>query len=214
MKIQERAISLLQLTSSSYPEISTLQSSDTSSDLDPCSPPADRADLQLQHPAQHPDKAIPPSSEITEFLDYPEQYLSTRADVERLRSRLLSEIKDAVRGLMQATKTDSRDEPRLHNWLRSPLFFQLWSKVYGTTTKEELFDQLSTRDCHSSLSLGRTLEVMLAAAVTVWVFEKQHEESPRESFERKMTSIESDLATSKASVPISPEVQNLTREYL
>ena len=147
--------------------------------------------------AQRSPEVNIPIDAIESFLQDPNQYLSSRRDVNKARERLIIEIKDAVTRLLRASRTLPTKLPHWNSWLQSPLFVKLLSRVYGTVTETQLLDDISSNYSQSLLSEEQLLRVILSATISHWIFDKQHTMTLKDPTERKMTSTEMDLARGK-----------------
>lgn len=152
-----------------------------------------------------------PIDAIESFLQDPDQYLSSRRDVENGRHRLIIEIKDAVTRLLRASRTLPTKSPHWNSWFQSPLFVHLLSKVYGTATEKQLLDVISSNHSHSLLSQEQLLRVILGAVISDWIFDKQHTMILKDPTERKMTSTEIDFARGVLIVVSNHNIDILTR---
>lgn len=131
---------------------------------------------------------------IQKFLHDPAQYFSSRTDVGNARSRLTTQIEDAVTRLLRASRTLPMKSPDWNSWFKNPLFVTLLCKVYGTVTKEELLNVIPSNFPQSVLSQEQLLRALLGAVISHWVFERQHSLILKDPTERERNSTEDDLA--------------------
>ena len=150
-----------------------------------------------------------PITAMEDSLEDPgRQFLATPSSVKNIRKSLISAIDEAVMCLLRASRTLSVQEPQLQytlpfaethrrNGCRSPFFSRVLSHVYGTTTERQLADVL-TRNAGSMLDLGQLLRVTLGAVISMWVFNKDHDEILEDPTERNKTATEKEFEQCKS----------------
>ena len=121
---------------------------------------------------------------------HPEQYHSTLRDVEKLKKKLIFDIHDAIDILLRTSGTVFTVEPQWSDQLQSPFFFEALSKIYGITTEEQLQNLLCAHYPRSLLGLRPMLKAILAAVISHWVLEKQHDRTLRDPTDRIKTDVQ------------------------
>ena len=152
---------------------------------------ASRVELAKQYSPSHTQLAL--VDRLEQYLDNPRQYMSSRKDIENLRQRLLSEVDEAVRNLLENSRTRPTRAPQLFPWVHTSLFFELLGKVYGTTDKEQFLDIVLEHESRSPLHISYLMNIMLAAAISRWVLEKQDESLPKDPTDRSKILFEEDM---------------------
>ena len=117
----------------------------------------------------------PPVDGIDPDLKPTDEYLSTKRKIQDAKGLLREEITQIVDHLLRSSRTLGTNQPLWRDILQQPFLFDTMSKVYGTTTNEELLEALFTKPATSSLNLSLTLKVILAATVSRWVLEGRND---------------------------------------
>ena len=133
---------------------------------------------------RRPSEENIPIETLEDFLGNPDRYLSTRRGVEDAHSSLISAIDDAVRRLLRSSRTLIGEEPILEGF-KSPLVSEVLQYIYGAKDESHLRNILRLQYDQASLNIGQLLMVMLAAAVSSWVFDKQNDEVLKDPTERE-----------------------------